>query len=153
MCYTSIMFEYEEIPIFWANRLGFSARKELAQRMSEAGIDVTPKEWAVLLILWKQPDLTPGAIADATFRDRTTVSRLVDGMVRKGLVERHTDPEDRRRSILRPTPRGHALKAELVPIASELVVQAQQGLDPADIQTAVRVLRTMTHNLRTPPST
>ncbi|MBX2801915.1 MAG: MarR family winged helix-turn-helix transcriptional regulator [Myxococcales bacterium] len=140
------MFDFEEIPIYWVNRLAFSARKELSARFREAGFDVTPKEWAVLLILWRRPDQTPGSIADATVRDRTTVSRLVDGMVRKGLVERRADPADRRRSVLRATARGHALKEHLVPIAKGLVAQAQRGIDPEHIQITLKTLRRMTQN-------
>lgn len=43
--------------------------------------------------------------ADA-FLDLSTVSRQVRSLVERGLVERHPDPEDRRGSLLTPTPSG-----------------------------------------------
>ena len=135
------------ISLHWNNRLSFLTRKDLALQFSEAGFNVTAEEWAVLLILWNKGAQTPGMIADVTFRDRTTVTRLVDGMVKKGLIERGTDPDDRRKSILKASDRALKLKDNLVPIARDLISEAQAGLCADDIQTTVRVLRTMTENL------
>lgn len=141
------MINYQSIPLHWVNRLGFLTRKELAQRFRRDGYDVTSEEWAVLLLLWSKGAQTPGAIADATFRDRTTVTRLIDGMVRKGFVERGLDPQDRRRSRLETSALGKALEKKLVPIARKLIDEAMAGIDPQDIQTTVRSLKLMTENL------
>lgn len=141
------MFDYETIPLHWVNRLGFLVRKELGQRFQARGHHVSPEEWAVLLILWKDREQTPGAIADTTFRDRTTVTRLIDGMVKKQLVERDLDSHDRRKSIVRASDRGVELKDELVPIAIELITESLKGIDPKEIEITVRTLKAMTHNL------
>ena len=144
------MFAFDEVPIYWANRLGFAVRAELAARFKEAGFSVTPKEWAILLLLWRDEELSVGAIADVTFRDKTTVSRMVERMVTKGLVERKTDPADRRKTILLPTAKALELQDELVPIARELVSEAQRGISAKEVQRVAQTLRTMTENLLPP---
>jgi len=141
------MFAFDEIAIYWANRLGFAVRAELAVRFREAGFNVTPKEWAILLLLWRERELSVSAIADATFRDKTTVSRLVERMVNKGLVERQPDAVDRRKTILRPTAQALELQDQLVPVARELVADAQGDISPKDVQLVARTLQTMTENL------
>lgn len=141
------MLDYETIPLHWVNRLGFLVRKELGQLFMQEGHDIGPEEWAVLLLLWRDRSKTPGDIAAVTFRDRTTVTRLIDGMVRKGLVSRETDPSDRRKSVVQATDRGKNLEQELVPIARALITRALQGIDPRDVETTVRSLRAMTQNL------
>lgn len=141
------MFDYESIPLHWVNRLGFLVRKELGQLFASHGHDISPEEWAVLLLLWRDGAKTPGAIAGVTFRDRTTVTRLIDGMVRKGLVLRDADPADRRKSIVRTTGHGNNLQQDLVPIARTLIARALHGIDPADVETTVRSLSAMTRNL------
>lgn len=143
------MFDYESIPLHWVNRLGFLVRKELGQLFASRGHDISPEEWAVLLLLWRDGPKTPGAIAGVTFRDRTTVTRLIDGMVRKGLVRRETDPADRRRSIVKATDRGNNLQRELVPLARLLIARALDGIEPRDVETTVRSLKAMTQNLLT----
>lgn len=141
------MFDYETVPLHWVNRLGFLTRKELGNRFRAAGVDVSPEEWAVLLILWQKGAQTPGALADVTFRDRTTITRLIDGMVAKGLVARGADPNDRRRSLVDVSDAGRALEAKLVSIARVLITEALDGIAPADIEATLRTLRRMTLNL------
>lgn len=141
------MFDYETIPLHWVNRLSFLVRKELGQRFQASGFRVSAEEWAVLLLLWRYTERTPGMIADATFRDRTTVTRLIDGMVNKKLVERDTDPDDRRKSIVRASDYGNRLKDELVPIARDLISETLQDIEPNDIEITVRTLTHMTRNL------
>ncbi|MGA2079019.1 MAG: MarR family winged helix-turn-helix transcriptional regulator [Holophaga sp.] len=46
--------------------------------------------------------------------------RLVERMVRAGLVQRREDPSDRRGSLVRLTPEGEALEARLAPVHSDL---------------------------------
>jgi len=53
--------------------------------------------------------LTVGELAESIGRSPSATSRLVDGLVRRRLVERHQEPEDRRQRTLRLTQRGHAV--------------------------------------------
>jgi DNA-binding MarR family transcriptional regulator len=46
------------------------------------------------------------ALADAVYSDPSTVSRQVAHLVRTGLVERRSDPEDGRVSVLAATEKG-----------------------------------------------
>ena len=141
------MFDHESIPLHWVNRLGFLTRKMLASDFKSAGQSVSPEEWAILLFLWKYGDRTSSEIADATIKDRTTVTRLLDGMVAKGLVQRQEDRKDRRRSLVKVTERGRELQGELVPIARNLIETACKGLSVADIEVTTRSLKKMTENL------
>ncbi len=48
------------------------------------------------------------------------VPRLVERMVKSGLVQRREDPADRRGSLVRLTPEGLALEARLAPVHADL---------------------------------
>jgi DNA-binding MarR family transcriptional regulator len=48
------------------------------------------------------------------------VPRLVERMVRAGLVQRREDPADRRGSLVRLTPAGEVMEGRLAPIHAEL---------------------------------
>ncbi|MEP3299910.1 MAG: MarR family transcriptional regulator [Pseudoruegeria sp.] len=141
------MFEYEKVTLHWVNRLGFLVRKELQVAFRRAGHDVSPEDWAILLVLWRKGPQRPSAIADVTVKDRTTVTRLVDAMVRKGLVERKVDDKDRRGSIIAVSAQGTALKSELIPIAKSIIDRALGEIPADDIETTTRTLEAMTQNL------
>jgi DNA-binding MarR family transcriptional regulator len=149
------MFDYEEIPLHWVNRLGFLVRKELSRRFDAAGYPLSAEEWAVLLMVWETGESReqepagkePGQIAAATFRDRTTVTRLIDGMIKKDLVERHDDPSDRRKSRIVPSAHGQAIREPLIKIARGLIEETLWGLSKDEVETSVRVMRKMVSNL------
>ncbi|MBV1895071.1 MAG: MarR family transcriptional regulator [Rhodobacteraceae bacterium] len=141
------MDDYESIPLYWINRLGFVVRKELARRFQDNGFDISPEEWAILLILWNKGDQTPSVLADATIRDRTTVTRLLDGMVTKGLIKRETDPTDRRKMRVQVSDLGLSLKDGLVAVARDLIAQTLDGITPEDAAQTVQTLRRMSLNL------
>lgn len=141
------MIDYEKIPLHWVNRLSFLTRKTLSQSFEEEGLFVSAEEWAILLILWSKGEQTPSALADMTFRDRTTITRLIDQMVKKQFVVREHDEKDRRRVLIKASEKGHALKDELIPIAKSMIDTATSGISPQDIETTVKTLSQMTNNL------
>lgn len=141
------MFKYEDIPLHWVNRLGFLSRKELGQRFKDAGYDISPEEWAVLLMLWTHGGQTPGAISAGTLRDPTTITRLVDNMVHKSLVTRTASSTDRRKSIIKISTLGDELKDKIIPIAQDFIEKSVANIDADDLETTVRTLRKMTANL------
>jgi DNA-binding MarR family transcriptional regulator len=60
------------------------------------------------------------------------VPRLVDRMVRAGLVCRQEDPSDRRGCLVKLTPEGRALEARLAPIHTALCQEVDGLLDPEE---------------------
>ncbi|MFV2038111.1 MAG: MarR family winged helix-turn-helix transcriptional regulator [Paracoccaceae bacterium] len=141
------MFDFENLPLYWANRLSALARRELAMRFRAAGHDVSAEEWAILMLLWREDGQNPGEMSARTVRDPTTMTRLVDSMVRKGVVTRQADENDRRRSRICLTQMGRELQAILVPLAMPMINDAMRGISQADGEVAVRVLSRMTQNL------
>lgn len=141
------MLDYEKISLHWVNRLSFLARKVLASRFQQAGFDISPEEWAILLVLWKSGPQSPGLLADVTVKDRTTVTRLIDAMVRKGLAERSEDGRDRRRNVISASHYAVSIKHDLIGIAGTVIAESTAGIADNDIETMTRTLRTMTGNL------
>ena len=150
--YPARIMNFESLPQYWINRLSFILRKELTIKFRENGFQISPEEWGMLLNLWQQDGWTPTELADQTIRDRTTVTRLIDGMVKKNLVTREIDPDDRRRSLILLTPHGKSIQQQVVPIAQGLIQQSLEGVSPEDIHHVVRVLRQMTQNILEPPT-
>ena len=64
---------------------------------------------AALYVLADSGTTTVSDLADAINRSPSATSRLVDGLVRRRLVERRVEAEDRRQRTVELTQRGHAL--------------------------------------------
>lgn len=141
------MFKHEDIVFHWINRLAFLSRSELAARFRAAGHAISGEEWALLLMLWAKGPRTPSELAQETVKDRTTVTRLIDAMVRKGLVTRSEDLADRRRSIITLSRHGEDLKHRLIPIAQAFIAEAVADVPAGELETTRRTLRKITETL------
>lgn len=138
---------HTDLPFYWINRLSFLSRKQLSQRFEAAGHSISPEDWAILLVLWSKGPRAPSTLSDETIKDRTTVTRQIDGLVRKGLVVRSENPTDRRRSNVSLTPSGTALRDKLVPIAMTINQEAGSDIPPEDLEITLRTLRRYYENL------
>ncbi|XXT25583.1 MarR family transcriptional regulator [Sorangium sp. So ce429] len=73
------------------------------RRFRAHGVEITPEQWMVLVRLWEQEGVTQMHLAERTFRDVPTMSRIVALMERDGLIERRQDPTG---SAASTAPRG-----------------------------------------------
>src|SRR3982751_6871400 len=106
---------------FWIHRVYQASRNEMFRAFRDKGEDVTPEQWAVLIRLWERDGRTQSDLSEATFRDRPTMSRILDGMEQRELVERRADKTDGRARLIHLTRRGRDLQKKLVPVAERLV--------------------------------
>jgi DNA-binding MarR family transcriptional regulator len=80
--------------VFWIHRLSALMQDHFNQQLSEC--DVTWPQWMVLNVLYHQMGQTPAKIAECVGIDRSAITRLVDRLEGKGLVEREYNKLDRR---------------------------------------------------------
>jgi DNA-binding MarR family transcriptional regulator len=74
----------------------------------EHGRSLTPQSWAVLQHLAHAGPLTIGEAARHLGRAQSVVSEIMEGLEKKGLVERIRDARDRRRTLVWVTDAAHA---------------------------------------------
>ena len=91
------------------------AGRVVGERLDRAiGRDgVTSDHWRVLRVLADEEGHTMGEIAERLQMNPPTLTKLVDRMVGKSLVQRAADPEDSRRVLVYATDAGLALLHEL----------------------------------------
>src|SRR4029077_14908848 len=77
-----------------------------ASQLGEMRLGFT--QLAALYVLADSGTMTIGDLAEVINRSPSATSRLVDGLVRRRLVERRVEEEDRRQRTLQLTPRGAA---------------------------------------------
>ena len=95
--------------------------------------DIAVTQCHALETLIEQGPMRLGALAGRLFLDKSTTSRVVQALVKKGYVGQHADRQDRRALELRPTRKGRELCAR---ITDGLVAQQQVLL--ADFDPDVR---------------
>lgn len=110
------------------------------------GHGVTRAQWKVLFRLSRNPGMRQIELADMLDIEPITLSRIVDRLEESGLVERLSDPTDRRAWRLHVTAKAQPLIEKLRAIADEMLAEAFAGIDPKDIEITRQVLGRMREN-------
>jgi DNA-binding MarR family transcriptional regulator len=99
---------------------------------------------AVLEHLALAGPLTVGEAAGHLSRAQSVVSDIVSHLEQQGLLERESDPDDRRRTLVWLTPAGHqALRRDREVLSTELLGPALGGLPPGQATALISGLRAL----------
>jgi DNA-binding MarR family transcriptional regulator len=132
----------------WTKRCYFAGRAIIEDSPSGRH-DLGATQWYVLYQLAHDGPTMQRDLLRMLQVERATLSVVVGTLVRKGLVEQVPDRVDQRQKLLRITAAGSKLWEELPDLISLIHKVAFDGIDDADIATAVRVLQTATERLDT----
>jgi len=102
---------------YWLRRLSDEVHLSFERKLATHGVTVA--QWNVLVTLYRDEGTTVAEVARFIETDAAAVSRLVDRLVEKGLVNRSADPASRRRVLLTLTQPA----SQLVPVLAGLADQ------------------------------
>src|SRR5690554_5498935 len=103
-------------------------KKKLKERFKENNIKISPLQWIVLYRLWQKDKQTQAELSMKAFKDYPTISTLLNGLEKGGLVRRKTSNKDRRYNIISLTEEGKKLRKVLPPIVEEHLASAFKGI-------------------------
>ena len=112
-----------------------------------AGMGVTRAQWKVLFRLTRQPGLRQIELADMLDVEAITLSRIIDRLAESGLVERRSDPVDRRAWRLHVTEKAQPLIERLQGVASLMTADAFDGFDQQQIDILRQLLARVRENV------
>lgn len=108
---------------------------------------VTPGMWYFLRALWHEDGLTQRELSDIVGTMEPTTLTAIRSMEKNGLVTRARSEQDRRKIHIHLTPRGFALRDELIPLARKVVDDAVEGFSNEERDTLMRSLGLIQRNL------
>jgi DNA-binding MarR family transcriptional regulator len=104
---------------------------------------VTPGQARALAVLARDGEVRPGTLAEQLRIAARSGTEVIDALEERGLVTRSPDPDDRRATLVRLTPAGQRVAAE-VRAAQRADAQAFFGrLSPEDTTALIRILDTL----------
>jgi DNA-binding MarR family transcriptional regulator len=109
------------------------------EALKSFGVSFT--QYCVLRILRGEEGLASSAIGERMFTRDSDVTRLVDRLVGRGLVERYRDAKDRRVVRVRLTPAGAELAGRLEGPTLELATRQFAGIKPKRLRRLIEILR------------
>ena len=123
-------------------------RKIIQVKLKEHGINMTFEMLEVMSCLWKEDGINQQEIADITLRDKSSMTYLLDNLVKRKMIERGEDENDRRNKLIRLTREGRQLREQLQPWATEIYAMAAGDIPVAELQEGLALLNRMTSNIK-----
>jgi DNA-binding MarR family transcriptional regulator len=124
-------------------------RKHIQVKIKEHGINLTFEMLEVMGCLWKKDGVNQQEIADLTLRDKSSMTYLLDNLVKRKMVKRIEDDNDRRNKLIFLTDEGMCLKEQLNPWVEEVYTKAAKGLSKFEVESSVILINKMICNVKT----
>ena len=140
-------FKRSELYSFITGKASTAISRRLQKNFKQAGIEITIEQWSVLYHLWKEDGQSQQQLCDATFRDKPSITRLVDNLEKLGLVNRTANKNDRRINKICLTPEAEKLQVQTMEVANQTLNEALQGVTNGQVEIAKEVLQKVYENL------
>jgi DNA-binding MarR family transcriptional regulator len=121
--------------------------RRLQKNFRNAGLEITIEQWSVLYHLWKEDCLSQQELGTRTFRDKASITRLIDNLEKLGLVTRVASTSDRRINLVCLTDAAKPLQEQTYHLANDTMNEALQNITREEIETVKTVLQKVYDNL------
>ncbi|WP_017813910.1 MULTISPECIES: MarR family winged helix-turn-helix transcriptional regulator [Paenibacillus] len=122
------------VPYALENSIGYKlaiasrlTNNRLNQQFRDAGYPVTHEQWILISYLWKRDGQTQNRLARLSRKDQPSVSRLIDNMIRRGMVTRVPHPDDRRTNLIYLTDYCRSILDDLAAKATQTIEEVFNG--------------------------
>lgn len=141
-------FKKGELYSFITGKASTAIARRLQKNFKESSMDITIEQWSVLYHLWKQDGISQQQLCEATFRDKPSITRLVDNLEKLKLVKRVPSKEDRRINMIYLTKEAQGLQEKTMELANKTLNEALEGVAQGQIEVAKQVLQIVYDNLK-----
>ena len=140
-------FKKGELYSFITGKASTAIARRLQKKFNQAGLNLTIEQWSVLYHLWKEDGRSQQELCNETFRDKPSITRLVDNLEKLNLVKRVASESDRRVNRIYLTKEAQKLQEAAMALAEETLNDALEGVPPDQVNLCKEVLQKVYDNL------
>ena len=141
-------FKKSELYSFITGVATTAIARRLQRKFNGANLNLTIEQWSVLYHLWKQDGISQQELCKATFRDKPSMTRLVDNLERAGYVERVPARNDRRKNLIFLTDKAKTMEDTCYEFAEDTINEALSSVPQEKIDVCKEVLKIVYENLK-----
>lgn len=129
-------------------KVSAAINRKLYRNFREYNLDTTPEQWTVLLFLWEKEGVTQQELCHVTFKDKPSMTRLINNMEKQNLVKRTACDTDKRINLIYLTSYGRSLEDKSRYVANKTLKEALRGLTIEELRVSQDVLRKVFSNTK-----
>jgi len=112
-------------------------------KLLQPAYGVAAEQFATLKIISEDHEVTQTQIAELLGKDKTTVGRSIDSLLKKGLLIREDLQSDKRANRISLTPQAEQILKSAIPMAQKFNEAIKSKLTENEIETFFKVLDTI----------
>ncbi|MCF8105565.1 MAG: MarR family transcriptional regulator [Desulfohalobiaceae bacterium] len=129
-------------------RTSMRMKTSLYRVLHAHGLEITPEQWSVLSCLWEKEGQYSTEIAEKTGRDKHTISRIINLLLKKGIVRRQRDPQDKRRAHLYLTEKGRRLERPVNTVVEDFCAEVFHGVSEIEADRLQQIQERLLQNIK-----
>lgn len=137
------MENIENVVFYTIDKALKSYMKYAQRQLKKAGFSITIYQWLVLKYIQELPQISQQELSQRVFKDPASVTRIIDLLVKQGMITRETSENDRRRNSLTVTPAGMKTLKEIWPVILKNRATALKGIEPRELEPLKKTLQTI----------
>lgn len=125
--------------LFMLSKIQNRLTAHMKYELKKEGIALSPGQIAILLVLDKERRSNMGNISRTLEIDNAAITRLVDKLEKRNMVERSINPDDRRQMLIRITAEGLKQAGKIKKIAWAANSKIMEGFTDEELEVYKRV--------------
>lgn len=130
-----------------SGRASSAINRRLYRDFRANGLSITPEQWTILLFLSFEDGITQQELANVTYKDRPSITRLLDNLEKTALIARLADKTDKRSNLVHITKNGLTIAQKAREIALTTMLAALDGFTEEEIKFGEKLLKKVFKNL------
>ncbi|PUZ24648.1 DNA-binding transcriptional regulator, MarR family [Chitinophaga costaii] len=123
-------------------------RQQIHLKIKEHDLNITFELLEVMSFLNLHDGANQQEIADVMIKDKSSMTYLIDNLVKRDMVARREDEVDRRNKRVFLTGTGRALMNKLDPWLTDMYEKATNNIPAMDIEKAISLVHSMNKKLK-----
>ena len=124
-------------------KTGRKIKQELQKEINRLGFGITVDQWVLLLELYESGKMPQVELEERTFKDAPTITRILDILLQKSLINKYPCNEDRRKFLIELSEQGRNLVDEMLPHLVVFRKNGWKGLSMQDWEDLQRIMNTI----------
>lgn len=133
---------------FLTGRTSVAMDRRFHKNLKNSSVAISTEQWTIMYQLWEKEGLTQQEISSNTYKDKTSVTRLLNNLEQLNLVVRTPHHSDRRTKLVYLTRKGKDLKNESMLEADKTIEEAFSGVSDDQLKVCQDVLEKVFNNLK-----
>ena len=141
-------FKKGELYSFITGKASTAIARRLQKKFNASGLNLTIEQWSVLYHLWKEDGKSQQELCNATFRDKPSITRLVDNLEKLNLAKRVPSEHDRRINLIFLTKQAQKIHEQTMAMAEATLNEALEAVPVEKVDVCKEVLQVVYDNLK-----